>query len=372
MTNRAFLMLVALPITQTTSSGGAIGKYVPPVPTPASFISDQKAVLAADAHATLNARIAGIQQAGLGDIAVAILPSIGDYSANQVAVEIYRTWKVGSQAAIGSARRNVGVLLLIVPKELAPNKRGECWINTGLGAEGIITDASAGTICRDSVIPYLRKKEYAGAVNAGIGGIEARLRGDVGLTAAAVKSEDVADTGRPFPMGLVLAIVGGLASVIAGALGFTRWRRNRPRVCARCGRTMRKLGERPDDAKLEAGQVVEEQVDSVDYDVWVCECGESTVLPYEKWYSRYSTCRECHRKTARSESVTIYPATTVSTGLAEKRFSCDSCRAKWTEQIVLPVIVQSSSSSGGGGGGGGSSSFGGSRSTSGGGGGNSY
>src|SRR5205807_59893 len=133
------------------------------------------------AHAALDARITTIQRAGLGDIAVAILPTIGDYSANQVSVEIYRTWRVGSVANVGSAHRNVGVLILIVPKELAPNHRGACWINTGTGTEGIITDATAGAICRDSIVPHLRDKDYAGAVGAGIAAVESKLRGDSAL-----------------------------------------------------------------------------------------------------------------------------------------------------------------------------------------------
>jgi uncharacterized protein len=68
----------------------------------------------------------------------------------------------------------------------------------------------------------------------------------------------------------------------------------------------------------------------------------------------------------------LSPATTLSTGMAEKRFTCQACGTKWTDTIVLPRIVESSSSSSGGGGGGGGGSFGGSGSTSGGGGGSSY
>jgi uncharacterized protein len=278
---------------------------------------------------------------------------------------------VGSTAAIGSAHRNVGVLLLIIPKELAPNGRGECWINTGLGAEGIITDATAGTICRDSIIPYLKKKQYADAVNAGISGIEARLRGDVGLTTAVVEREAPRDSRRPFPWGILLASLGGLSAAIAAVVALLRRRRNKPRMCARCGRSMRKLDESADDAKLDVGQVVEEKIGSVDYDVWVCDCGEAQVVPHAKWFSSYSTCRECHRKTARHETISIRPATTVSSGLAQKRYDCKACRATWVEDVVLPIIVVTSSSSGGGGGSGGSS-FGGSGATSGGGGGSSY
>ena len=70
------LLLAALLIPQTTPTGGAIAKYVPPAPAPASFISDQRSVLSDEQRHALDARIAGVQQAGLGDIAVAILPTI--------------------------------------------------------------------------------------------------------------------------------------------------------------------------------------------------------------------------------------------------------------------------------------------------------
>jgi uncharacterized protein len=370
------LLLLALVLQQNTPTGGAISKFVPPVPTPESFISDQRSVLTAEQRRALDARITRIQQAGLGDIAVAILPSIGSYSPNQVAVEIYRTWKVGSIAAVGSAHRNVGVLLLIVPKELAPDNRGQCWINTGTGAEGIITDATAGALCRDSIVPHLRNRDYSGAIGAAIGGLEARLRGDSALASTPV----VPAVGSPGPTAkrsAALPIVfGGFIALIIAAVGGRRYMRYRQRTCGKCKRGMRRLDERADNARLEQGQRVEEEVKSVDYDVWVCECGESKVIAYKRAFSKYSECRKCHRRTAKSKYVTLVSATTSSTGLAENRFTCKNCRAEWKERVVLPEIVEATASSGSSssssGGGGGGSSFGGSGSTSGGGGGSSY
>jgi uncharacterized protein len=374
---RSPFLALALALPQTTPSGGAIAKYVPPVPTPASFISDAKNVLGSQAHAALDARITTIQRAGLGDIAVAILPTIGDYSANQVSVEIYRTWRVGSVAAVGSAHRNVGVLLLIVPKEFAPNHRGECWINTGTGAEGIITDATAGTICRDSIIPHLKYKDYAGAVGAGIAALESKLRGDAALanpkTTGQIQPPPARVDHRDAVPGPLIAI-GAIVAAIAAFFGIGRWRRNRPRKCPKCGRMMHRLDERADDAKLEPGQVVEEKIGSVDYDVWACECGETTVIPYNRLFTRYRECRECHRRAASSTRTVLMPPTTISSGTAEDRYTCKACGATWTETVILPQLPtpSSSSSGGGGGGGGGGSSFGGSGSTSGGGGGSSY
>ncbi len=374
----AFLALLAGVIPQATPSGGAIAKMVPPVPTPSSFISDRRNVLKPEGHAALDAKIRAVQEAGLGDIAVAILPSVGDYSPNQVGVEIYRTWRVGSVDSIGSARRNLGVLILIVPKEISPNYKGECWITTGTGAEAYITDATAGTICRDAIIPHLRKLDHAAGIAAGIDAIAARLRNDPAFSApgavendasraAAAERRGARKARRLAIVGSVLASVGAL---FAGIFGFLRWRRNKPRKCPKCGRLMQRLDERADDARLDAGQRLEEQIRSIDYDVWVCRCGESLVVPYRKIFSTHSDCRECHRRTATHSYRQLVPATTVSAGVGEKRFKCKNCKASWTETVVIPRITQSSSSDGRGGGGG--SSFGGSGSTSGGGGGGSY
>ncbi len=372
MPSLVLIVLLAIVAPQSTPSGGEIGKLVPPLPAPASFIADQRQVLKPEDRAALDARIRGIQSAGLGDIAVAILPSVGDYSPSQVGVEIYRTWRVGRVDSIGSSRRNLGVLILIVPKEIAPNNRGECWITTGTGAEAYITDATAGAICRDQIIPHLRRLDHAAGLGAGIDAIETRLKSEPELAAPRSAAEDqAARTARKARrLGILASVFAGAAALLVSAFGFLRWRRNKPRKCPKCGQLMQRLDERADDARLDAGQRVEESVRSVDYDVWVCRCGEALVVPYRKLFSLYTDCRECRRRTAKHSYQQLVPATTVSAGVGEKRFTCKHCKARWTETVVIPRITQSSSSGGRGGGGG--SSFGGSGSTSGGGGGGSY
>jgi uncharacterized protein len=379
--------LLALALPQSTPSGGAIARFVPPVPTPASFISDERRLLSDSAKRALDARITAMQRDKLGDVGVAIIPSIGDYSASQVGVEIYRTWKIGSQAEIGSEERNLGVLLLIVPKELSPNNRGECWITTGMGSEAFITDAMAGSFCRNGIIPFLQERDYAGAVSSALVLIENRMRTakGIGLAPGAAAqapqprgardalATTMATSARTFAW--ILGSVAGVLTLILGIVGYTRWKRNHPRTCPKCKRTMERLSEHADNAKLEAGQVVEEKLGSVDYDVWSCRCGHDIVIPYRKLFSRHMECRKCKRRTASKQYRIMRPATRSSTGTAEHRYTCQACGEKWTEMVVLPVLADTSSSGGaggGGGGGGGGSSFGGSGSTSGGGGGSSY
>src|SRR3954469_18695716 len=167
-------LLPALARAQATEAPmpASVTKYVPPNPNPEGFIRDVPGVLGKEQRRQLNARIRGIQEGIHGDIGVAILSDIGDIPPYEVGTAIYRTWKIGTLAPIGSARRDVGALVLLVPKELAPNHQGQCWITTGRGSEGAVTDAAAAAICRDRVIPAMKARAYAAAVDSAITGIE--------------------------------------------------------------------------------------------------------------------------------------------------------------------------------------------------------
>src|SRR5688572_17848557 len=103
-----------------TSVDPRLARLIPPSPAPASFIADVPRLLDAGARERLDARIDAVQDSGLADIGIAIVPSIGDYQPYEFGLGIYRTWKIGRQDSLGSARRDLGVLLLVVPKEVAP------------------------------------------------------------------------------------------------------------------------------------------------------------------------------------------------------------------------------------------------------------
>ena len=144
---------------------------------------------------------------------------------------------------------------------------------------------------------------------------------------------------------------------------------------------MRLLSEEEDDTEIGEGGRFEEQIASVNYDVWRCTapgCPERLVIPRRKWFSGYSDCPNCHRRALTSSTVTLVPATQSSTGLDETTTTCAFCKASRTTRHVTPVLPSPSSSSSSGSSfsgsssGGSSSSFGGSGSTAGGGGGASY
>ena len=349
---------------------------VPPLPPAGGFIADVAGVVPADVAGRLNARIRALQDSGFGDVGMAVIPSVGDYTPAEVGVAIYRTWRIGRIDSLGSARRNLGVLLLLVPKELAPDGRGHCWITTGRGAEGVVTDAASAAICRERVVPRMRERDHGAALLAGLDGISARLHGDAALAKGAAPGQGRGEVPRgPFRWWFVPI---GVAATGLAAVAAFRWRRVRPRRCPECGARMQRLPEQDDDAALEEGQQVEERLGSVDYDVWRCTSGHETVLPYRSWTSTWGPCAACGRRTARTRRTVVREPTYSRSGRARDERTCESCGHRSVETVTLARLVATSSSSSGsggsfgGGGGGGGGGFGGSGSTGGGGGGSSY
>lgn len=149
--------------------------------------------------------------------------------------------------------------------------------------------------------------------------------------------------------------------------------RNTPYACDRCGNTMTRLDESADDAYLSSSQLKEEQLHSVDYDVWHCHnCGNQKILNYVNYFSKYQECPYCKTHAYyHSKTVTLVSPTYSSTGSGEKIFDCLQCHHQDKKHFTIPMLTRSSSgsssssgsgSSGGSSWGGGSSGGGGSSS----------
>jgi len=159
----------------------------------------------------LNTYARQIQATTHGDIAVAVLPTIGDYRPYEVGATIFRTWKVGGSGEIGTAQRNLGAVVLVVPK--TNGHRGTCYISPGMGAEGFLTDSKAGEICREAV-PLFAKGAYDEAVSQVVHRVGALLVANTTTKAAPAVGvvPGTTDTGTLF--GLALFVVLGLGAVI--------------------------------------------------------------------------------------------------------------------------------------------------------------
>ena len=103
---------------------------------------------------------ADVRTKSRGEMAIVTLPDIGTRDVQEVSMQIGREWKVGKIGNPGDATRNAGAVILVVPKETSKDGRGHCFISTGRGTEGFITDADAGDICREAT-PAFMERDYS-------------------------------------------------------------------------------------------------------------------------------------------------------------------------------------------------------------------
>lgn len=127
--------------------------------------------------------------------------------------------------------------------------------------------------------------------------------------------------------------------------------RNHSRNCKECGGEMKKLGEEEDDQYLTRAQLVEEQIKSINYDVWKCQsCSATQAWHFPYRFSGYEECPFCKAKAYYRESHrTIKSATYSSSGKGEEVHACKACGKKKTSTYTIAQLVRSSSSGSSGG-----------------------
>lgn len=448
-----FLTLTLILSAVTTGAAALTARdlesAVAAVPNPrvasGGWVSDPAGAISAR-QADINALISELERETSAEIAVVVLPSIGEFVPKEFATELFNHWGVGKKG------KDNGILVL----QILDQRRIE--IETGYGLEGALPDVKCRWIIDDIAIPYFKAGSFSDGhyevTRALIRGIrneelsrEALVGGSVTEPGGVVDPSpneyelphteaSVTDfnsdtlTGLasvfPLPVGLLmilwaafsyrryrrknpepyeeynfykenslLAYVGttlvsaapgaweiqslesgwSLLAIIPGLFLTNRQRekhlkklRDKPRVDPKTGETMRRLSEDKDDAYLEAGNVSEERIGSLDYDVWLSPSGFHKIERYDG-HTSASNCETCGYKTYRqTSSRTIRAATTSSSGLAEDTYECAHCGRTQVVQRTIPKIETSSSSGGSSGGG---SSFGGG-SSGGGGSGGSY
>lgn len=129
----------------------------------AEIVVDAASVLPPESVARINGVAFDVHQKSGGEMAVVTLPDIGLRAPVDIALAIGRAWGVGANATIGQRTRNAGVVILVVPKETSSSGRGECFITTGQGTEGFITDSRAASFCREA-IPFFQQRDYGKAM----------------------------------------------------------------------------------------------------------------------------------------------------------------------------------------------------------------
>lgn len=167
---------------------GATALEVPARPTDIPIV-DQTNTLNDEQKAVLAKQIADERQKSGNQIAIVIVPSIGNESLEKYSLDIARAW------GIGTKDNNNGVLLFVAKDDRRLR------IEVGTGLEGALTDAQTGRIIRNDISPLFREGKYYEGVQTGLAKIIASIHGE--YTAPATIE---GTTGR-FPWELVFTLV---------------------------------------------------------------------------------------------------------------------------------------------------------------------
>ncbi len=286
------------------------------------------------------------------EFTVVTIHSMQDFGHNG-AIEPFATG-LFNYWGIGDAQRNDGVMMLIARADR------EMRIEVGSGY-GIHMNKPMQVIVDGNVLPYFRRDDYIGGIDKGVEEVILELTGRYpGEYDASAGERAVGGLSR-FIEGILNTLGGWIWAIAAPLLlipvnAYRRWKRNKPRICLRDGSEMTRLDEVWDDNHLQEGQIKEENLKSVDYDVWQCPtCDHVTIEGYRAWFSQYGACRSCGFRTVEGDTTILEHATTSSTGRKRIDYYCHHCQDQWSVTRTIPKKSKSSSSSGGSFGGGSSS-----------------
>lgn len=342
------------------------------------YVADPENRLSAAARSRINRRLQILRDSTTAEVAVAVVPSIGDYSVEDFSEKVFTKW------GLGKKDNDNGVLLLI-----SPDSR-EVRIQTGYGAEGVLPDITCGRIIREAVIPNMRRDcldcavdeatamisrvmsepEYAGELRSGMSdnhsgfgeapvsketmtGFVWIVVGLLWLLAAGTfvryrlktrAMRSAQDKSLEWRASLLMLGILSLATLLTALpfylLALFHYRRARygSHVCRRCDGKSVRLKGREAMAALTPSQQFEEKIGSVGYDVHRCgKCGDTEVTAFPSRNSKYSVCPHCGTRAYHFVgNTTLRQPTFQAEGEGVSQYRCEYCGKSDNKGFRIP------------------------------------
>lgn len=326
-------------------------------PRPDGWVVDETDVLSKKEFEHINEVCEEVYQKVGREMTVVVIDTTSGVKHRVFATDLFNHW------GVGGGFRNNGILLLAAMKD----RRSEIVLGKGVDSDEEVRISQQ--IVDQIIVPNFQDGDPGSALYEGIRSCATRILGVSELDAppelpgAALKRAELRKYRRQrsyLPWIIGALGLGGLGLVFGGRY----WIRYHPRKCEKCNDSRILLDEVKDDEFLDAPEVLEEQLGSVDYDVWAClTCEDVVKIRYGKFWTRFSTCPQCDYATRSKISRTLVQATTSHGGKVLVEEKCRHCRYYRQHSYHTPRIVKSTSSGSGLGGGsrsgGGGSGFGG-------------
>lgn len=177
------------------------------VPTLSARVTDLTATLSADQQATLENKLAQLEQQRGSQVAVLIVPTTQPESIEQYSIRVTDAWK------LGRAKQDDGVLILV-----AKNDR-KMRIEVGYGLEGAIPDIYAKRIVSETMAPRFRQGDFYGGLDAAVDKVAALIAGEnLPPPPQSQAKSSQHDWGDLFPVMLIGGLIlGGILRTVLGS-----------------------------------------------------------------------------------------------------------------------------------------------------------
>jgi uncharacterized protein len=200
---KRLLLILSLLISVCVSA--QIEKIIPNRPSPPKLVNDFTNTLTQEQIAALEAKLVAYDDSTSNQVAVVIIPTTGDYSVEEVGLEIIRRWGVGNKD------KNNGIILLVAKDD------HKLRIEVGYGLEGAVPDITAKSIIDNDITPNFKEGNYYRGLDEGTNSI---------IKAAAGEYKAPADYGSHKKKGIgwtsIIFIIIFLLIAMAGGSGGSR------------------------------------------------------------------------------------------------------------------------------------------------------
>ncbi len=381
---------IVYPIFKAPSYNSTLETYsVADVPSPRGegimgYVSDPKDIIDFAAEQRINKLLYELEKKSSVEVAVVMLPSIGQEVPKNFAVALFEKW------GIGKADTDNGLLILTVMDQ----RRTE--FEVGYGLEGILTDVVCYRIGVNEIVPRFKEGDFGGGIESAVLRVKEFLENPEAIDEVYGYSVVHEEQEFEWHWYYLLPLIYPLLCIIFGfwyygqafdiqrskddyydkyhrldklkfgctqylfplpMLFFARMAkrrlehyRNAPRFSKRNGKPMKLVNHYDEIDYLAEAQLLEEELKSVLYDVWITEdASDIMFLEYEGPNGRkYADCKECSYKTfGKTSSLVLVAATYDNGGTRIDTYECRNCNYKEEKEIAIPQKSRPSESSSG-------------------------
>ncbi len=159
-------LLLLLTLFVSICASAQIEKVVPSRPNPPRLVNDFTGTLTAEQIQALERKLVAYDDSTSNQVAVVIIPTIGDNGIEDVSLKILREWGVGGK------QNNNGIVLLIAKDDRKVR------IEVGYGLEGAIPDITARSIISHDIVPAFKEENYYRGIDEAVNDIMKAAAGE--------------------------------------------------------------------------------------------------------------------------------------------------------------------------------------------------